>query len=105
MASGCSDAGYEALRALRKVSVEAGTLVESERALFLVVATILLEAGAGPLTLLAVYVASNLLTVIVAGIAVNRWSPRPRATLARFWDGEARPGRARPGCCWVLPHG
>jgi O-antigen/teichoic acid export membrane protein len=88
-ASGVTELGYATLRSLGLVKVET-TLLIAERAVFLVIALLVLRGGGGAVAVLLVYLATNTASAIVATLAVRRARPGVEGAAGALLDGEGR---------------
>ena len=70
-ASGATELAYAGLRAVGRVRVEMGVLV-AERTAFLVLGVLVLAAGGGAAAVLVVYLATNLGSAVISGLALHR---------------------------------
>ena len=88
-ASGLTEVAFTALRSVGRVRTEA-TLLVGERIVFLGVGAWALVAGAGAVGVLGVYLATNIVSAVIAGLIVWRVAPAEGSKCGSFWDGEAR---------------
>jgi O-antigen/teichoic acid export membrane protein len=86
--SGATELAFAGLRAVGRVNTEIVLLV-FERALFLVVAIVVIERGGGALSILTLYTASNLLSAVISGAVVGRATHCEQRAVGRFMDREA----------------
>lgn len=88
-ASGATELGYAALRAVGRINVELILLVV-ERGLFLAIGLAVVVRGGGPVAVLVVYTCTNLFTAVVVGIATFRARPPTAVEPPSLTDREAR---------------
>ena len=86
--SGATELAFAALRATGRVNTEI-VLMVVERVLFLALAVVAIERGAGALTVLVLYAASNLVSAVVAGLVIAISNTGERHAVPRFMDREA----------------
>jgi O-antigen/teichoic acid export membrane protein len=86
--SGATELAFAGLRAVGRVNTEIVLLV-LERALFVVVAIVVIERGGGALSILVLYAASNFLSALVSAAVIGRKTSGEQRAVGRFMDREA----------------
>ncbi len=89
LTSGATEVGFAALRSVGSVGAEMRLLV-GERLLFVVAGSIVLSLGGGPVAVLAVYAATNLVSAAVVGVAALTWPGGGVAGSQPILDAEGR---------------
>ena len=89
VASGATEVGFAALRSVGSIGAELRLLV-GERVLFLLVGSVTLLLGGGPVAVLAVYAATNLLSALVVGASAVAWPGGHQSPAGPVLDAEGR---------------
>jgi PST family polysaccharide transporter len=89
VASGAAELAYAGLRATGRIRAETFLLI-SERAIFLTLGLVVLQRGGGPIAVLLLYLATNLLSAIGSGEWLRESRPAIERSPARLKDREAK---------------
>lgn len=89
VASGVTEIGFAALRAVGLVGAEVGMLV-GERLLFVAAGTAVVLTGHGPLAVLIAYAATNTVSATVVGVRAIRWPGGHGTSAGPMLDAEGR---------------